>query len=99
MRVLRNIEAILYVFITLIDLNRIFKYIILYSRKYSKLIENRFKTKEIEDYLKQFLIINKNLKEENIQKYLIGLNLTQRDNLIAFGFDLNLRSIESTFVV
>jgi hypothetical protein len=98
-RVLRNIEAILYVFITLIDLNRIFKYIILYSRKYSKLIENRFKTKEIEDYLKQFLIINKNLKEENIQKYLIGLNLTQRDNLIAFGFDLNLRSIESTFVV
>ncbi len=80
-------------------MNRIFKYIILYSRKYSKLIENRFKTKEIEDYLKQFLIINKNLEEENIQKYLIGLNLTQRDNLIAFGFDLNLRSIESTFVI
>ncbi len=72
--------------------------LLLNSRKYSKL-ENRFKTKEIEDYLKQFLIVNKNLKEVNIQKYLIGLNLTQRDNLIAFGFDLNLRSIESTFVI
>jgi 5-formaminoimidazole-4-carboxamide-1-beta-D-ribofuranosyl 5'-monophosphate synthetase len=56
---------------------------------------------DFEDHLKQSLIMNKNLKEVNIEKYLIGLNLTQRDNLIAFGFDsdLNLRSIESTFVI
>ncbi len=75
----------------------------LYSRKYSKLIENRFKTKEeIEEYLKQFLIISNNFEEIKCSKILNWFELDSKgQHLIGFGFDsdLNLRSIRSAFVV